>query len=509
MELVTTTYETISPWVDFLTKELPSNFRYFTNRSLKVVSQHIVTVIATQNSIPVGYGHIDRENNINWVGICVIESHQHQGIGRYILDFLHKTSKTLSVPLLQLAVDKVNTPAFRLYSEFGYFVHSKNEHYYIMRKHISICLPVSLGEAIDKLTILDIKKEKIDNIESLNNIKLEYDLITNELDIDIKNNFYYKLLKLVNLEIWEKQDIFRYSSNKEEKNALCINIIDYNDRRFRIKKKINTGHSIIKEEKSYVKSQAFILSHLGLGDQIILNPLVRYIGTKYDKVTLVVKKSNLFNIQQLYSDDPFIDFHIVDDDKEISPNYGADSTILSNISSKNTVYTCGFHKNKHHTFNDFPFCFYDDMDIPRDVYYDYGFITNRYAIKCPDEPYVFIHSQNSQGDEIDIDVIERILHINRYEKLVLDPYMCHYKNGDKFYEVAQQIVNLPLLSYPYIIEKAEKLFMVDSSFMCLALYLDLTASIFYVCARHRDDYSKLLKNKGIPMKIVLFENLLV
>ena len=98
-----------------------------------------------------------------------------------------------------------------------------------------IDLPVSLGEALDKLTILDIKREKIKD-DRLKDVEYEYNLLYEKLKEHINtNNYYYSILKKINLNIWEMQDDFRY--NNKNKNHLCLAIIEENDRRFRIKKK--------------------------------------------------------------------------------------------------------------------------------------------------------------------------------------------------------------------------------------------------------------------------------
>lgn len=99
-----------------------------------------------------------------------------------------------------------------------------------------INLPVSLGEALDKLTILDIKMMKITD-SRLDDVKKEYSLLYEKLKDHIDQyKFYYNTLKQINLSIWEMQDDFRY--NNGDKTTLCFKIIEDNDRRFRVKKKL-------------------------------------------------------------------------------------------------------------------------------------------------------------------------------------------------------------------------------------------------------------------------------
>ena len=65
-----------------------------------------------------------------------------------------------------------------------------------------IYLPISIGEAIDKLTILDIKLDKIHDIRR-NDVKKEYDMLYDKLSIFIeKYKGLYLQMKHINLLIW-------------------------------------------------------------------------------------------------------------------------------------------------------------------------------------------------------------------------------------------------------------------------------------------------------------------
>ena len=79
---------------------------------------------------------------------------------------------------------------------------------------MTINIPISYGEAIDKLTILDIKKTKITNQDKLKKITNEFNLLVEALselkkdNIEEFNNFYSKL-KEVNMNLWEIEDQIR------------------------------------------------------------------------------------------------------------------------------------------------------------------------------------------------------------------------------------------------------------------------------------------------------------
>ena len=110
-----------------------------------------------------------------------------------------------------------------------------------------ITLPVSLGEALDKLTILDIKLQKIQNAERRRDVETEYNVLMTSLKMYVNAfPYHYRILREVNLAIWEIQDRFHGKDTPAEEGArLCREILLENDRRFRMKAKINTPCVIV------------------------------------------------------------------------------------------------------------------------------------------------------------------------------------------------------------------------------------------------------------------------
>ena len=125
-----------------------------------------------------------------------------------------------------------------------------------------ILVEVSVGELLDKISILDIKKDKIKNKENLEYIQKEYNILKSEYDNKVKSDnklsLLYNSLKEINSRLWVIEDEKRLC----EKNAdfgenfikLSRDIHFLNDERARIKLEINnyTG-SKIKEIKEYAK----------------------------------------------------------------------------------------------------------------------------------------------------------------------------------------------------------------------------------------------------------------
>jgi hypothetical protein len=107
-------------------------------------------------------------------------------------------------------------------------------------------IPVSFGELIDKLTILEIKKSKITDNEKLKNIQLEFELLNKKYQTKLKDTkelqVFYDALLEVNHKLWKIEDKIRILENNKE----------FNDERFAIKNEINkTFDSEIQEQKEY------------------------------------------------------------------------------------------------------------------------------------------------------------------------------------------------------------------------------------------------------------------
>jgi hypothetical protein len=120
-------------------------------------------------------------------------------------------------------------------------------------------IEISIGEIIDKLTILEIKKSNISDLEKLANINKEFkylhDIVFKKLKIN--QDDYNKLLE-VNKELWEIEDNIRNKERiKEFDNnfiVLARKVYYTNDKRANLKKEINLKYnSNLIEEKSYAK----------------------------------------------------------------------------------------------------------------------------------------------------------------------------------------------------------------------------------------------------------------
>ncbi len=124
-----------------------------------------------------------------------------------------------------------------------------------------ILAEISAGELIDKITILEIKKEKISNKEKLIEVNKELISLNETLKKTIKNDeskilSFKNDLKNINLKLWDIEDGKRSAekNNKFDEKfiQLARNVYKFNDERAKIKLAINNAlGSNIKEVKSY------------------------------------------------------------------------------------------------------------------------------------------------------------------------------------------------------------------------------------------------------------------
>ena len=126
-----------------------------------------------------------------------------------------------------------------------------------------IIVEVSIGELLDKISILEIKKEKIKDAEKLKFINNEHSILKNQLEKNVKSdeklNNLYQSLKAINSKLWVIEDDKRQCEKEKDFGKKFIKLSRdvhfLNDDRAKIKLEINnhTGSSIkeIKEYTSY------------------------------------------------------------------------------------------------------------------------------------------------------------------------------------------------------------------------------------------------------------------
>lgn len=168
---------------------------------------------------------------------------------------------------------------------------------------------ISLGELVDKLSILEIKKHKIDNQEKLSHVNREYEELSKH--VNLKDIPLYENLIQVNSIIWNVEDALHQKeidkTFDDEFVKLARLAYSTNDIRFEIKNAINEK-SELKEQKGYKekktpKPELLIMTHQGIGDLMISNGIIRHYSETY-RVIIGVKPEYLKNVQFMFRDIP-------------------------------------------------------------------------------------------------------------------------------------------------------------------------------------------------------------
>ena len=123
-----------------------------------------------------------------------------------------------------------------------------------------IIVEVSIGELLDKISILEIKQEKIKDLEKLKFINNEHSILKDQLEKNVKSdeklNNLYRSLKEINAKLWiiedDKRDCEKNKDFGDKFIKLSRDVHFLNDDRAKIKLEMNnhTGSSI-KEIKEY------------------------------------------------------------------------------------------------------------------------------------------------------------------------------------------------------------------------------------------------------------------
>lgn len=119
-------------------------------------------------------------------------------------------------------------------------------------------IEVSIGEVLDKMSILTIKLNKIQDSEKLRNVAKELSHLNKKIERGMIEDGLYEALCGVNGKLWDVEDKLREHEKEQNFNytfvELARSVYHLNDTRARIKKEINLKYgSDFIEEKSYEK----------------------------------------------------------------------------------------------------------------------------------------------------------------------------------------------------------------------------------------------------------------
>jgi hypothetical protein len=190
--------------------------------------------------------------------------------------------------------------------------------------------------------------------------------------------------------------------------------------------------------------EIYIWHHLGLGDHILCNALVRNIAKQYDKVFLFVKTKNLNNVKFMYRDLPKINFI----DGRGDQDEFVDFFIITHPGIN--LLKIGFNYLNTSSLN-FDEAFYEQVGLPFSKKFDDFYIErdlkeeNRIyqEVNPNEEPYIFIHQDINRGFRIDLSQIKR-----------------------KDLKIIEAEIKYPIFLLGKVIECAEEVHVMESSIKC-------------------------------------------
>ncbi len=222
----------------------------------------------------------------------------------------------------------------------------------------------------------------------------------------------------------------------------------------------------IKYDIESCKEDSIILHfHLGLGDNIICNGLVNKISNSFKEIHLPIKEKYSEMIRFMFKSNKNIKFF------DVSYSNSTNDVYKYSIKNNLDVLRIGFEKQKNEPFNTWfynqiKFDYidsYDYFDVPKDSKKSnqlFDHLTNYYEIG--NNPYNLIHNES---------------HENIYELKILNNFKNIYvsKNSDVFNN---------LFFYDKVIEKAQEIHCINSSFLHLVDRLPNKKNLFYHKVRH-------------------------
>ncbi len=96
------------------------NFRYFDKRDFSIIRSHLTSLLVENKGQIIGYGHLEQEDGIVWLGIAIADDMTGKGLGKIMLYSLLSAGIKLGINRICLRVDLTNYNAIKLYQSFGF-----------------------------------------------------------------------------------------------------------------------------------------------------------------------------------------------------------------------------------------------------------------------------------------------------------------------------------------------------------------------------------------------------
>jgi hypothetical protein len=248
-----------------------------------------------------------------------------------------------------------------------------------------------------------------------------------------------------------------------------------------------------------MNKKAFILTHLGFGDNILMIPAINYLSKQYDLVKVVCKSIYKNDIKMIYSDLNNVLVDDYNDDKNISPLFGFSINKFEKIVEGYDILICGLHIDK--IIIKFPSDMYKQIGLDFEIFNKYFYIPEIKEsknildkVRLFADRFIFVHEQSSYGGISFKKEYENI----KDEILIINPDKNIYEVGHKYYDIAKYLIRLPILYYVEIFRNCEKIYLMDSCYFCLITQLNIN-NILNVVLRN-NFYDDIILDKIIVYK---------
>jgi hypothetical protein len=230
-------------------------------------------------------------------------------------------------------------------------------------------------------------------------------------------------------------------------------------------------------------SKCLILCHLGLGDNISMIGLCRYLCDYYQKIYIPSKEHNYKNVVSFFEDEPKIKVFITTDDKlRILPDIWNDFDIYNaSLSHRNDFNIRAKLKLKDFepsiNTDNFLIKFYNKINLPFKIYYEnFKLNSTDKSIELYNQiknyNIIFIH-ETCSNKTFEVQSHLKVLNEN---DIIICSNRNYYTEGDKK-NLAQLFVNIPIIDYITTIKNSNKIMTSDSCFSALIIPLKLRGDI--------------------------------
>jgi len=95
-------------------------FRYYQNRAITAIENHIITILLIKNKKAIGYGHLDKEVDNIWLGLAILPNEKNKGYGNLLMIKLLKYALENNISKVKVSVDKDNLAIINLIKKHGF-----------------------------------------------------------------------------------------------------------------------------------------------------------------------------------------------------------------------------------------------------------------------------------------------------------------------------------------------------------------------------------------------------